>query len=80
MACANLDPPINSQNLISCIRLDHAFYVVKAGDKATPKHTISIGVGRLFDWGTHVRTLAQANYMHKNTGSLGGRPSGKFVK
>jgi len=25
-ACAKLDPPINSQNWISCAKLDHVFY------------------------------------------------------
>ena len=26
-----------------------------------------IGVERLFDWGAHIRTVAKANHMHKNT-------------
>ena len=51
-------------------------YAVKAGDKATPKHTIFTAVGRLFDLGEHIRTLAQANHMHKNTVATGsgGKP------
>ena len=31
-ACTKLDPPINSQNWISCARLDHAFYLSKYGN------------------------------------------------
>ena len=30
-ACAKLDPPIKSQNWISCARLDHVFYLSKYG-------------------------------------------------
>ena len=37
-ACAKLDPPIKSQNWISCTSLDHVFYLNKYGMLFKPLH------------------------------------------
>ena len=37
-ACAKLDPPIKSQNWISCASLDHVFYLNKYGMLFKPLH------------------------------------------
>ena len=39
-ACAKLDPPINSQNRISCARLDHVFYLNKYGRLKVAKNPL----------------------------------------